>query len=173
MAFLGRLRKQDNKKNMDETVASEFEKVNWKFISMFSQPVTSPSFLATVHSNKVCLENAFPTDLTTLSGVIRVLNISFTKTVTVRWTVNDWASFSDQAASYVEGDGTTDQFRFKLVVGRLPVGSRVQFCIRLDAAGAQFWDNNYGTNYSFKENKIKSFQAKVEITQLQASCYFM
>ena len=121
-------------------------------VPMFTQPGCSPSFLSTVREHKVCLENAFTQNPTTLSGIVRVLNIDFHKAVTVRWTVNDWRTHCDQAGTYVDGssDGFTDKFSFKLTVGTLPVGSRIQFCLKLATAGTEFWDSNNGTNYVFQ-----------------------
>jgi len=121
-------------------------------VPMFTQPGCSPAFLSTVREHKVCLENAFTQNPTTISGIVRVLNIDFHKAVTVRWTVNDWRTHCDQAGTYVDGssDGFTDKFSFKLAVGSLPVGSRIQFCLKLATAGTEFWDSNNGANYVFQ-----------------------
>jgi hypothetical protein len=74
------------------------------------------------------------------------------KAVTVRWTLNDWSTVSELGAVYVPGssDGFSDKFSFRLVVGSLPVGSRIQFCLRYNSSGAEFWDSNNGTNYVFQ-----------------------
>ena len=74
---------------------------------MFTQPGCSPAFLSTVREHKVCLENAFTQNPTTISGIVRVLNIDFHKAVTVRWTVNDWRTHCDQAGTYVDGSSVT------------------------------------------------------------------
>ena len=59
---------------------------------------------------------------------------------------------SELGAVYVPGssDGFSDKFSFRLVVGSLPVGSRIQFCLRYNSSGAEFWDSNNGTNYVFQ-----------------------
>ena len=84
-------------------------------------------------------------------GVVRVLNIAFQKSVTVRWTVDDWNSVTETVCTYMQGSsmGNTDQFTFTLVLESLPVGSRVQFCLRYECAG-EHWDNNEGENYVFQ-----------------------
>jgi protein phosphatase 1 regulatory subunit 3A/B/C/D/E len=76
--------------------------------------------------------------------------------VTVRWTINDWSTFTDLAAVYVPGssDGFSDKFSFRLVVGTLPVGSRIQFCLRYNSSGAEFWDSNNGANYVFQVGHV-------------------
>ena len=123
---------------------------------MFTQPGCSPSFFDMVRERKVCLETAYTETPFTVVGLVRVLNLDFHKAVTVRWTVNDWNTSSDLAATYVDGssDGTTDKFSFSLSLGCLPVGSRVQFCLRYSCSGAEFWDSNNGANYVFQVIKI-------------------
>ena len=121
-------------------------------VPMFTQPGSSTSFYDLVRERKVCLENAFMEDPTTICGVVRVLNISFHKSVGIRWTMNDWSTQNDVDATYIDGssDGVTDKFSFRLRLGFLPVGSRVQFCLRFDSSGSEFWDNNGGVNYVFQ-----------------------
>jgi hypothetical protein len=121
-------------------------------VPMFTQPGCSTSFYDQVRANKVCLENAFMEAPFLIGGIVRVLNVDFNKAVLVRWTVNDWHSHSDAQAVYVEGssDGVTDKFSFRIQVGCLPVGSRVQFCVQFCSAGSEFWDNNNGSNYVFQ-----------------------
>ena len=118
---------------------------------MFNQPGGELQFFETVLSRKVCLENAFMDGPSAVFGVVRVLNISFHKAVTVKWTVNDWATASETACEYVSGSssGDTDKFSFKLGVASLPVGSRLQFCLKYDCAG-EHWDSNGGANYVFQ-----------------------
>lgn len=125
-------------------------------VPMFTQPGSSTSFYDLVREKKVCLENAFMEDPTTIRGVVRVLNISFHKAVGVRWTRNDWSTQNDIQATYIDGssDGVTDKFSFRLRLGFLPVGSRVQFCLRFDSSGSEYWDNNGGANYVFQVNWI-------------------
>jgi len=121
-------------------------------VPMFTQPGCSATFYDTVRANKVCLENAYMEAPFVIAGVVRVLNIDFNKEVVVRWTVNDWHSHTDSKTSYVMGssDGNTDKFSFRIQVGCLPVGSRVQFCLQYCCSGTQFWDNNNGGNYVFQ-----------------------
>lgn len=127
-------------------------------VPMFTQPGSSTSFYDLVREKKVCLENAFMEDPTTIRGVVRVLNISFHKAVGVRWTRNDWSTQNDIQATYIDGssDGVTDKFSFRLRLGFLPVGSRVQFCLRFDSSGSEYWDNNGGANYVFQVNWIST-----------------
>jgi len=120
-------------------------------VPMFNQPGGTPNFFETVLDNKICLENAFMDGPSAVFGIVRVLNISFHKSVTVRWTVNDWSTSTDTPCEYVQGSssGNTDKFSFKLVTANLTVGSRLQFCLKYDCAG-EHWDSNGGANYVFQ-----------------------
>ncbi|KAH9507658.1 hypothetical protein Btru_053366 [Bulinus truncatus] len=118
----------------------------------FNQPGASDKFVQKVLSQKVCLENAIITDLT-ITGVVRVSNISFNKSVRVRYTHNSWATFHDIAASYVQNscDGPTDRFSFSIVAPPyFGPGSQLEFAISYNAGGVEYWDNNDGKNYVFE-----------------------
>ncbi|KAK3760040.1 hypothetical protein RRG08_064711 [Elysia crispata] len=118
----------------------------------FNQPGASDNFYQRVLGQKVCLENAIITDLT-ITGFVRVANISFHKSVRVRYTDNGWATFHDIAASYVQNscDGPTDRFSFSLVAPAYFVpGHRLEFAVSYNAEGAEYWDNNSGQNYIFE-----------------------
>jgi hypothetical protein len=120
---------------------------------MFNLPGSeAPAFLRRVHANKVCLENAFMTSRATVSGMVRVANLAFHKAVTVRWTVTDWSTVTEQPAWHLPGssrDGT-DQFQFRLELPPLPAGRRLEICLRLTAGGKDHWDSNGGDNYCFQ-----------------------
>jgi len=91
----------------------------------------------------------------TVTGTVRVANLSFKKVVYIRYTVNSWVTFNDISASYRLGsnDGITDQFVFAINLPKnINVGSRLEFAVRYDAVdiGRTFWDNNFAVNYSFE-----------------------
>ncbi|GFN77174.1 protein phosphatase 1 regulatory subunit 3b [Plakobranchus ocellatus] len=118
----------------------------------FNQPGASDGFHQRVLGQKVCLENAIITDLT-ITGFVRVANITFHKSVRVRYTYNAWATFHDIAASYVQNscDGPTDRFSFSLVAPAYFVpGHRLEFAVSFNAEGTEYWDNNFGQNYVFE-----------------------
>jgi protein phosphatase 1 regulatory subunit 3A/B/C/D/E len=117
----------------------------------FSQPGADPDFLARVVAEKVVLENCLVDDRTlTVSGSIRVANITFHKKVSVRYSINGWMTYTDIEASYVHNssDGKTDRFSFSIY---LPPyfnrGSRLEFALMFLDDGTTYWDNNYGRNY--------------------------
>ncbi|NWH65222.1 PPR3D phosphatase, partial [Geococcyx californianus] len=80
------------------------------------QPGASPGFAERVRQHKVRLEwvRAEPAGL---RGAVRVLNVAYEKAVSVRYTLNGWASCAEVPAAYqppAPPDGTTDRFAFLL-----------------------------------------------------------
>lgn len=123
----------------------------------FTNPGTLPDFLDRVKKVKVLLENV-ESDEFSLFGFVRVLNIAFEKSVSVRYTLNNWRTFMDILALYVpqSSDGVTDRFSFKLIVPTfLDNGGTLQFAIKYSVEGEEHWDNNYGKNYKVKRHKFK------------------
>ncbi|XP_034732521.1 protein phosphatase 1 regulatory subunit 3F isoform X2 [Etheostoma cragini] len=117
-------------------------------------PVPSSSaLLQAVHSKKVEVEQISPVENEPLafSGVIRVLSISFHKAVYIRSTMDNWATYFDHPAEYVQGsyDGCTDQFSFKLSFDPpyITHGSRIEFVVRYETSDGDYWANNCSMNY--------------------------
>ncbi|XP_053687156.1 glycogen-binding subunit 76A [Sabethes cyaneus] len=121
---------------------------------MFQQPGALPCFMDMVREKQVNLENAAVTDPITLTitGTVRVRNLDFHKSVYVRYSIDNWRSFSDLQASYVENscDGFSDKFCFTIYGHSVQIGQRIELAVRFHCRGQQFWDNNYDTNYVFQ-----------------------
>ena len=67
-------------------------------VPMFNQPGGFPNFFDLLRDKKVCLENAYMSDPRSLKGTIRVHNVSFHKSVTIRYTTNEWMDTTDLEA---------------------------------------------------------------------------
>ncbi|XP_049861375.1 glycogen-binding subunit 76A [Schistocerca gregaria] len=123
-------------------------------VPLFQQPWTQPDFLDRVRDRQVCLESATLQDpaLLSLSGVVRVRNLDFHKSVHVRYTMDGWRTWADAQARYVDGscDGFSDRFSFVVYADALPAGGRLELAVRFQCRGAQFWDSNGGANYAFQ-----------------------
>lgn len=123
-------------------------------VPLFQQPGCLPNFLDRLRDTQVCLESAAVTDVInlTITGCARVRNLDFHKSVHLRYSLDNWRSYSDLSASYVENscDGFSDKFSFMLFGNSLQIGQRLEMAIRFQAKGEQFWDNNYGLNYCFQ-----------------------
>ncbi|RVE70819.1 hypothetical protein OJAV_G00068810 [Oryzias javanicus] len=109
--------------------------------------------LHTVRNNKVEVEQIAPAEDDPLAfrGVIRVLNVSFHKAVYIRSTMDNWSTYFDHPAEYVQGSHheDTDRFSFKLCFAPpfTTHGSRIEFVVRYETAEGDFWANNSSLNY--------------------------
>lgn len=123
-------------------------------IPLFQQPGGQSYFMDRVRDDFVCLENAVVTDRVSycISGTVRVRNLDFHKSVHIRYTLDGWKTFADLQATYVSNscDGFSDKFSFTLYAHTLQVGQRLEFAIRFQCRGGQYWDSNRGANYVFQ-----------------------
>ncbi|KAM8861689.1 uncharacterized protein ACB058_008424 [Synchiropus picturatus] len=123
------------------------------FISLLTFSLPPPEELLTkVQEQKVELESLEVLPGTSvLRGVVCVLNISFTKAVYVRATLDCWSSHFDLLADYIPGSsqGTVDRFAFRLTLAPPSVDqdARVDFCVRYETPVGTFWANNDSRNY--------------------------
>uniref|UniRef100_UPI0037E8F1B2 protein phosphatase 1 regulatory subunit 3E n=1 Tax=Semicossyphus pulcher TaxID=241346 RepID=UPI0037E8F1B2 len=123
----------------------------------FTNPGTLPGFQQKVREVKVMLE-CVEADEFSLSGFVRVLNLAFEKSVSLRYSLNNWITFMDSLASYVpsSSDGVTDKFSFKIVMPTsFDNGGTLQFAIKYCVEGEEFWDNNNGNNYKVRRHRYK------------------
>ncbi|CAH8569035.1 unnamed protein product [Schistosoma turkestanicum] len=133
----------------DESIAKIGAK---QFGLCFSQPGLTSNFIRRVLTSNICLEDChIDMQHCILTGTIRVKSLGYEKHVTIRITYNNWITFFDTPASYIQGsyDGVTDKFSFSLIFPDTMVpGDKAQFAIRYEThTGEQFWDNNHGQNY--------------------------
>ncbi|NXG47027.1 PPR3D phosphatase, partial [Psilopogon haemacephalus] len=121
----------------------------------FQQPADGMDFSSRLQKQQVCLERVTSSDLG-LSGTIHVCNIAFEKRVSVRYTFNQWKSLHELSAQWLSsipeknGQNMVDVFTFFLPVPPflLQLCSVVQFAVRYQVNGQEYWDNNRGKNYS-------------------------
>ncbi|XP_078400914.1 protein phosphatase 1 regulatory subunit 3E [Cetorhinus maximus] len=124
---------------------------------LFANPGGSADFQQRLRLQRVCLESV-STDQFSVLGVVRVRNLAYEKQVLVRYTLNQWRSFVDVAASHAAhwADSQTDTFSFKLVAPvLLDTGGTLQFAVRYLVAGREYWDNNRGSDYQVRSHKFK------------------
>ncbi|NXQ33713.1 PPR3A phosphatase, partial [Alaudala cheleensis] len=119
----------------------------------FTLPASQEELLQKVREQKVALESVLLLPgITSMNGIVRVLNVSFEKQVYVRMTVNNWLSYYDILAEFMPNScgGETDQFCFKisLVPPYQKDGVKVEFCIRYETSVGTFWANNDDKNYT-------------------------
>ncbi|XP_053478480.1 protein phosphatase 1 regulatory subunit 3E [Ictalurus furcatus] len=125
--------------------------------TLFTSPGAQPDFPERLQISKVLLESV-ETDEFSISGIVRVVNLAFEKSVTLRYTLNNWLTFMDVPASYVphSSDGVTDKFQFKIVTPAFFESSgSLQFAVRYRVGTHEFWDNNDGKNYKVRRHRFK------------------
>ena len=136
-----------------QTTKRELQRAKKTLHVHFSQPVASDNFRDKLEMQKVCLENAVASQ-NSVWGTIKVKNICFHKMVSVRYTVDNWLSSTDQQGVYVpdSNDGSTDRFSFALTLPEyfLASGGVLEFAVRFEGEGMEFWDNNSGHNYQIE-----------------------
>lgn len=133
------------------SLGQRFDKI---IVPLFQQPGALPHFLDLVQSQYVAMESAAVTDpvCLTISGLVRVRNLDFHKSVHVRYTLDAWVTYSDLQAEYVPSscDGFSDKFTFTVFGNSMEIGQRIEIALRFSCKGEQFWDNNHGVNYCFQ-----------------------
>lgn len=137
--------KLDIEKSMGSQGAKQYQ-------MCFAQPGSAATFMHRVLNAFVSLENArVDSSRGLLTGTIRVKSVGFEKKVAVRITYNNWGTFFEVPASYVQDshDGATDRFSFSAVFPTTMVADeRAMFAIRYEThTGNVHWDNNFGENY--------------------------
>ena len=86
-------------------------------------------------------------------GSVRVKNLAYEKRVVIRFSFNNWDTFSDLAADWKESIGVinghpeSDRFFFVIPLPGPNWSGSVVFAIRYDVVGLTFWDNNYERNH--------------------------
>jgi len=83
-----------------------------------------------------------------------LISIGLQKRVKVRVTTDNWISFKDHNAIYIDNsyDGIYDRFSFTLEIDRdrICIGNTIQFCICYESfGGPEYWDSNNQQDYRF------------------------
>nr|XP_008119863.1 PREDICTED: protein phosphatase 1 regulatory subunit 3C-B-like [Anolis carolinensis] len=126
-----------------------------KYLLDFPQPSTDyMAFRGRLQNGFVCLENCLVQEKS-ISGTIKVKNISYEKKVFIRVTFDSWHSSRDIGCRYMlntYGYSDTDTFSFEVP---LPKGSApchtIEFCVSYHSGEKVYWDNNFGKNYQIRQ----------------------
>ncbi|GIX78476.1 glycogen-binding subunit 76A [Caerostris extrusa] len=128
-------------------------------VPAFLPPSLSTAFIGRLKKLKVCLHSVSTADNTVYGIISVVVNVTFHKTVFVRYTANGWASYHDELATYLDGSSVddTDKFSFTLFCNPSDLctrGHSLFFAVCFETAeGRQYWDSNDGKNYCIKCEK--------------------
>lgn len=134
--------------------------------ALFPQPIANFStFIRQLTEGCVSLESLDVHD-TVITGIIKVKNVAYEKTVLVRYTVDDWVSTKDVSCFYINplykpGQSCAhDSFSFQIEIDRSH--SSFEFCISYCCAGNTYWDNNRGANYRLVRQVARLWPAEDE-----------
>ncbi|XP_060643624.2 protein phosphatase 1 regulatory subunit 3C-like [Anolis sagrei] len=126
-----------------------------KYLPDFPQPSADyVAFRSRLQSGFVCLENCLVQEKS-ISGTIKVKNLSYEKKVFVRITFDSWRSARDVACRYMPntyGYSDTDTFSFEVPFpkGCAPCHN-IEFCVCFHSGEKVYWDNNHGKNYRIRQ----------------------
>lgn len=131
-------------------VGMKFEK-DKSFALDFPQPAADYlEFRYRLKKNLVCLENCIIQERS-LTGTVKVSNVSFEKAVIVRITFDSWKSYTDIPCTFmnnVYGCEDVDTFSFSVdLPSFVHQDEQVEFCISYTTHEMTHWDSNDGKNY--------------------------
>ncbi|KAI5748134.1 hypothetical protein M8J77_022159 [Diaphorina citri] len=124
---------------------------------MFSQPASNYlEFRKRLDEGKVSLENVIVKESENLvTGTVKVRNLSFKKEVIIRYSTNNWTTFTDVKCAYVPSATPSsitivyDTFAFQISIPKS--AHQIEFCIAYKTGNEEFWDNNNSKNYIIKK----------------------
>ena len=128
-----------------------------QLVAHFSQPITNFSeYILRLKQGCVCLENIdIKNDV--ITGVVKVKNIAYHKTVVIHYTLDSWKSQNTVQCYYVnplsgaKAHSAHDAFSFQLEAKSS--WNCVEFCVSYECQGQTYWDNNSGANYLLVREK--------------------
>ncbi|XP_023126410.1 protein phosphatase 1 regulatory subunit 3B [Amphiprion ocellaris] len=117
----------------------------------FSQPSSDYLlFRQRLDGGLVCLEHCVLKERA-FTGTVKVKNVSFEKSVKLRVTFDSWRSHLDVDCRYVKESypsSYSDTFSFEVSLpAELQLHERVEFAVRYEVDGREYWDSNHGDNY--------------------------
>jgi len=131
----------------------------------FAQPASNYlEFRQKLESECVSLENVIIREVDdTITGTVKVKNLSFSKQVIVRTTCDNWKTNTDFTGTYVPSgcEGTSihdlyDTFSFEFRIPSEAVQSqKIEFCVCFRCDGHDYWDSNGGKNYGLVTTGMK------------------
>ncbi|XP_056109068.1 protein phosphatase 1 regulatory subunit 3C-B [Rhinichthys klamathensis goyatoka] len=153
----------------DAIVGLKAEEKEKNLILDFPQPAADYlDFRNSLKKNLVCLENCIIQERS-LTGMVKVINVSFEKVVHVRITFDSWKSYADIPCTYmnnVYGCEDVDTFSFSIdLPSSVASHEQVEFCISYKTHDTTFWDNNDGENYKLVHTENDPSQANVTQTK--------
>lgn len=84
----------------------------------------------------------------TFSGYVYVKNLNPVKTVKIRYTTDNWATYTDGTATYTSPANNYNSVEGWSFNFNVPGAAQVKYAVAYTVNGVTYWDNNYGNNYT-------------------------
>lgn len=147
-----------------------------KLVLDFTQPSSDyVRFRESLEKNYVCLEHCVLKEKA-FAGTIKVKNVSFEKSVTLRVTFDTWKSYTDVNCEYIKDaypSSYSDTFSFQVPMpDQLKLHERVEFAICYEVGGCEYWDSNHGNNYRIVWSSMKKVSCGHHTNSLDFGIHF-
>ncbi|KAI9792163.1 MAG: hypothetical protein M1816_002703 [Peltula sp. TS41687] len=141
----------------DDPYPSRAQSFDWE-ITTSNFPADTPQR----RSLPVRVERVFlSSDKQTIIGSIAVANLCYHKVVVARFTLDYWKTTSEVKAEFShdvrrKNDDGHDRFNFNIKLADLAnlEDKTLFFCVRYNAGGQEFWDNNNHMNFEVSFKKV-------------------
>ncbi|KAF9775995.1 hypothetical protein IL306_005868 [Fusarium sp. DS 682] len=166
----GQVDKSSRERPMSQDAAGRWEMVTPNF----------PRQSGSCESQFVCIKKLrLLDDQNSMQGLVAVRNVAFRKSVTCRFTFDNWKTTSDVAAAYSNGNASGeapsgyDFFVFTIELSDIVnLESKIaHLCVRYTVNGQEYWDNNSGRNYQvcfFKKTLPLDNNVLAQVVSLQS-----
>lgn len=115
---------------------------------MYSGKVSDPYPYNALGSAGVALNGSNTYSSNRLTCSLMVKNLAYNKDVKVRYTTDNWATYSDVSASYQRTAGPDGIEYWTAQTPYIASGTTVEYAISYTVNGVTYWDNNFNSNYS-------------------------
>ena len=115
--------------------------------NLFISPKIPEEFYERVRRDAIAVEvlECFAGEI---RGVVSVRNDAPEKRVTVRYTTDDWETYQETTAEWLESIEGHNCDKFGFSITSLRESDAVYLAVRYDVLEQQYWDNNNNSNYA-------------------------
>lgn len=82
-----------------------------------------------------------------ISALIKSKKSSNSNTVKLRYSTDNWATYKDVDASLSSSDASYEYWNVNQAIS--PSTTKIQFAVCYEENGIEYWDNNWGDNYTY------------------------
>jgi hypothetical protein len=102
-------------------------------------------------------------------GTVLVANLGYSKVVGIRYSSDNWATYTDFDGEFAGSENGYDRFR---VQSYATVSPSIKFAVYYKVNGQTYWDNNNGANYEVTSTKGVINPLEVQLTEAKIEYYY-